>query len=205
MHAHINELLSLRDAEPVAQHVAAHVRDCPLCTRRLADLHETRLRLRLLPEVVASGGDGWQEVERRIGERAAAPRRRVRIAVLAAAASIATLAVLTSLRLQDDGSSEPATRASLHGSAPGTIADLQRQSIELEKLLASLPERPAVERAATALPIQTLEAQVQWVDHRLLESASAASADTEQLWRNRIEIMNSLVQLRYVEAQRLAL
>jgi hypothetical protein len=216
MHAHLHELLSLRDGEPVAQPAAAHVEGCPLCMRRLADLHATRSRLRTLPDVVASGRDGYAEVERRIAERAAAPRRRIRNAVLAAAASVASLAVLTNLRLQDDGWGEPEplakprppliAEAPLVAEAPGTIAELQRQSLELETLLASLPERPAVERAATALPIETLEAQVQWVDHRLLESGAVATgADTEQLWRDRIEIMNSLVQLRYVEAQRLAL
>ena len=87
------------------------------------------------------------------------------------------------------------------------IAELQRQSLQLETILAALPERPAVERAATALPIETLEAQVQWVDHRLSEFEATETVDpeAEQLWRDRIGIMNSLVQLRYVEAQRLAL
>jgi hypothetical protein len=38
------------------------------------------------------------------------------------------------------------------------------------------------------------------------EAAPASSeAEAERLWRDRIGIMNSLVQLRYVEAQRLAL
>jgi hypothetical protein len=61
-----------------------------------------------------------------------------------------------------------------------------------------------VERAGTSLPIDTLETQVQWLDHQLsagvgeLEPRSA-----EQLWRRRVEAMNSLVQLRYVEAQRI--
>jgi hypothetical protein len=57
------------------------------------------------------------------------------------------------------------------------------------------------------LPIETLEAQVQWVDHQLseFEAAPTSAAEAERLWRDRIEIMNSLVQLRYVEAQRLAL
>jgi hypothetical protein len=64
-----------------------------------------------------------------------------------------------------------------------------------------------VERAGTAMPIDTLQAQVQWVDHQLSVSGAAdeAPAVTERLWRERVEIMNTLVQLRYVEAQRVAL
>jgi hypothetical protein len=212
MHAHLHELLSLRDGEPVTREAAGHVEGCALCTQRLANLHAVRQRLRALPETIASGRDGWVEVERRIVARTEAPHRRIRIGLLAAAASVASLAVLAGLRLQDRAPEEPEAFADLGAevaaAAPQlSIADLQRQSLQLEALLASLPERPAVERAATALPIETLEAQVQWVDHRLseFEAAPTSAAEAERLWRDRIEIMNSLVQLRYVEAQRLAL
>ena len=211
MHAHLNELLSLRDGEPVDQQAAAHAEGCALCAQRLAHLQSIRQRLRTLPDVVASGRDGWAEVERRIVERAQAPRRRLRIGLAAAAASVASLAVLAGLRLQDGARQNPEAFANLGAEVAADpqlkIAELQRQSLELEAILAALPERPAVERAATALPIETLEAQVQWVDHRLSEFEADATVDTEaeQLWRDRIGIMNSLVQLRYVEAQRLAL
>jgi len=211
MHAHLNELLSLRDGEPVDQQAAAHAEGCALCAQRLAHLQSMRQRLRTLPDVVASGRDGWAEVERRIVERAQAPRRRLRIGLAAAAASVASLAVLAGLRLQDGARQSPEAFANLGTEVAADpqlkIAELQRQSLELEAILAALPERPAVERAATALPIETLEAQVQWVDHRLSEFEADATVDTEaeQLWRDRIGIMNSLVQLRYVEAQRLAL
>jgi len=211
MHAHLNELLSLRDGEPVDQQAAAHAEGCALCAQRLAHLQSIRQRLRTLPDVVASGRDGWAEVERRIVERAQAPRRRLRIGLAAAAASVASLAVLAGLRLQDGARQNPEAFARLGAEVAADpqlkIAELQRQSLELEAILAALPERPAVERAATALPIETLEAQVQWVDHRLSEFEATETVDpeAEQLWRDRIGIMNSLVQLRYVEAQRLAL
>jgi hypothetical protein len=57
------------------------------------------------------------------------------------------------------------------------------------------------------VPIDALQAQVQWLDHQLSASgASHAGPEvTERLWRERVEIMNTLVQLRYVEAQRVAL
>jgi len=75
-------------------------------------------------------------------------------------------------------------------------------------LLAAMPQRPAVARAGTSVPIETLEAEVQWLDHQLsLAGADPATAvpGTEHLWRDRVEVMDSLVRLRYVEAQYVAL
>jgi hypothetical protein len=89
----------------------------------------------------------------------------------------------------------------------GPVDQLRARSRALEELLAGLPLRPAVERADTSLPIETLEAQVQWLDHQLsLTGAEEPVAqDAERLWRERVAVMSSLVQLRYVEAQRMVL
>jgi hypothetical protein len=62
-----------------------------------------------------------------------------------------------------------------------------------------------VERAGTAVPIDALEAQVQWIDHQLSTGDGLEAGVTERLWRERVDLMNSLVQLRYVDAQRIAL
>ena len=52
------------------------------------------------------------------------------------------------------------------------------------------------------MPIETLEAQVQWLDHQITSTgANYPAPEEERLWRDRVEILNSLVQLRYVEAQ----
>jgi hypothetical protein len=210
MHASIDELLSLRDAEPVDAGVAAHVDGCAACATQLRRLHVVRTRLQGLPAVVSSGADGWRDVERRLEERRSLPRRRARVGLLAAAASLATLALLAGMRLQERPQPARSAFAGIDSVAAApdteTLAELRRRSVALEELLAALPQRPAVERAATALPIESLEAQVQWVDHRLLESAVHVPPDeTEELWRDRVELMNSLVRLRYIEAQRLSL
>ena len=211
MHARIDELLSLRDGEPVDSRTDAHVAGCSECLAQLARVTALQSQLRTLPEVVSAGRDGWLEVERRLRARTDVPGRRTRTGLLAVAASLAMLAVVAGLRIQD----RPATgrdafaglAANVIDGVPPTLAELQQRSVQLEQLLAALPERPAVERAATALPIDALEAQVQWVDHRLTESGvtDVAPEETERLWRDRIELMNSLVQLRYVDAQRMSL
>ena len=86
------------------------------------------------------------------------------------------------------------------------VARLQTRSAALEELLGLLGERPALQRAGTALPIDTLESQVQWLDHRISSSTGGGDArEAEQLWRDRVDTLDSLVRLRYVESQQLAM
>jgi|GEM_PF-2589289 len=82
------------------------------------------------------------------------------------------------------------------------LRHLRARSQALEAVLDALPERPAVARADTSMPLDSLEFQVQWLDHQLSVAGSQLPApQAEALWRDRVEVMNSLVQLRYVEAQ----
>ncbi len=87
------------------------------------------------------------------------------------------------------------------------VASLVDRSLDLERALAALPSRPATERAETSIPIEALQARVQWIDQQLslADAAGTTAEDAEQLWRARVEVMHSLVSLRYVEAQRVAL
>ncbi len=210
MHARIDHLLSLRDSEPVDLAVRSHVESCTECAQAKAGLETMRRRLAALPAVNAPA-DGWARVRARIdaAQRPAVPRRGG--SMVAIAASCAMLGVLAGMLLREGGrgaqelAAQPAA-----GVLPQTldsIEELRDRSRVLEEVLAALPARPAVERAGTAVPIDTLQAQVQWVDHQLSVSGAAHAAPDlrERLWRERVEIMNTLVQLRYVEAQRVAL
>lgn len=197
MHARFDQLLSLRDGEPVDSRVATHVADCAECAEALAVASTLRDRLRALPAAAMDGG-GWVAVQARLAARERGLRRRAAVASLATAASVATLALLAALRFQDSP-----TQSSAPAPVSATVDELRARSQALEAMLAALPERPAVAREATAVPIDTLESQVQWLDHQLSVAADAMPApQAEQLWRDRVEVMNSLVQLRYVEAQR---
>ena len=198
MHARLDQPLSLRDGEPVDGRVAAHVAGCDDCAAALSGASRLRDRLRALPPAVADDGRGWVDVQARLAARERGLRRRATVASLAAAASVATLALLAALRFQESPTAPAAPAA-----ATAAVAELRTRSQALEAMLAALPERPAVARAATAVPIDNLESQVQWLDHQLSTSAEAMPpTQAERLWRDRVEVMNSLVQLRYVEAQR---
>jgi hypothetical protein len=210
MHARIDHLLSLRDGEPVDVAVRSHVESCDECAQAKASLDTMRRRLAALP-TVAAPTDGWERLRDRIDANrrpASSPRRGGAVAI---AASCAMLGVLAGMLLRETGPSAPRLVAAPEEVAtsrtPDAIDELRDRSRVLEEVLAALPARPAVERARTAVPIDTLEDQVQWVDHQLsLTAASQAAPDVrERLWRERVEIMSTLVQLRYVESQRVAL
>jgi hypothetical protein len=206
MHARLDELLNLRDGAPVDAALHAHVRDCADCSARLAATVELRERLRALPPARALRADGWAALEARLDAVHARRRRLARLAPLAAAASIAALALFAGLRWPErDTPTVDAAASAAREPGPSqaaALAELQARSQALEAVLAALPSRPSIGRAATTLPIDSLEAQVQWLDHELtLADADGRSPQAEQLWRDRVEVMSSLVQLRYVEAQ----
>jgi hypothetical protein len=211
MHARIDHLLSLRDGEPVDLAVRSHVESCSECAEARASLDTVRRRLAALP-VVDGPADGWARVRERVESlQQPVPHRRRGGGLVAVAASCAMLGVLAGMLLYETGAEGPALgAASGQVTLPQTldaIEELRDRSRVLEEILAALPARPAVERAGTAVPIDTLQDQIQWVDHQLsLTAVAQTSPDLrERLWRERVEIMNTLVQLRYVEAQRVAL
>ena len=208
MHARIDELLSLRDGATVDARVRAHVDQCVDCAATLAGTKSLRERLRALPPAPALAADGWTELQGRLAVQAARRRRLAQVAPFAAAASVAALALFATLR-GFDAPSRPAA-----GSEPlvvldvESVAELRARSQALDEVLAAMPQRPAVARAGTSVPIETLEAEVQWLDHQLSLAGAepdAAGPGTEHLWRDRVAVMDSLVRLRYVEAQYVAL
>ena len=170
----------------------------------LGQLLSLRARLRALPSVPDPDRDAWPEIQARIARSERSAQRRARMAGFATAASVAALCLFATLRMLETPTA-PVTSADLVA-APATadaLAELRSRSQALEAVLAELPARPAVERAATSVPIDSLEARVQWLDHEILVAdAQASTPNAEQLWRDRVEVMSSLVQLRYVEAQR---
>jgi hypothetical protein len=198
MHARLDELLSLRDGDPVDAAVTAHVRGCAACTARLADSERLRERLRALPGAPSPAMNGWPAVREGLARRGRWQRRTARYAPVAAAAALGALALLATLR---STAPDPPVAAAPRVVDPA-LHELQARSQALETLLAALPARPAVERAATSLPIESLQDQVQWLDHQItLADAGDAAAPAERLWGDRVEVLSSLVQLRYVEAQ----
>lgn len=207
MHARIDQLLSVRDGEPVDATVRTHVQSCRDCAAAVQQMRELRHNLAALPQVEPNPG-AWQFVVARIAARERSARRRTIAVRVVAAASVASLALFATLYGSGSGpASGPAAVVALQPARDAEVASLVDRSLDLERALAALPSRPATERAETSIPIEALQARVQWIDQQLslADAAGTTAEDAEQLWRARVEVMHSLVSLRYVEAQRVAL
>ena len=86
-----------------------------------------------------------------------------------------------------------------------TLQTLMVQSRQLESDLRSLPDEPRVMRASTVATISDLEDRVAAIDYQLNNpDLKMTSDDRELFWRERVRLMNSLLQLRYAQAQRAA-
>jgi hypothetical protein len=206
MHASIDHLLSLRDGEPVDAATAAHVEQCQHCSAELHKLCEMRSQLQSLPQLDAP--TSFQEIQRAMARPVAAPRRALSARLVAGLAFV-TLTTVFFVALRDETaptvaerSVEPDEQATLPLDV-GTprVPELVAQSRRLEDLLQQLPERPRIERVSTAAMIDTIEERIQWLDFQLSDAPDSGlnERQTQRLWSERVELMDSLVKVRYAE------
>jgi hypothetical protein len=198
MHARIDDLLNIRDAQPVDAATAAHVEQCPTCTEQLRKLSLAQAQLRALPQLDPPD-DSWVAIQSRLAQPA--PGGRFMIGRLAAVLALAVLSIITFVALRDDDAPMVAEEFELQPFDQPPVAELVAQSRQLEGLLQSLPARPSIERVSTSVTIDTIEDRIQWLDFQLT-SADDGALDEEQsrrLWSERVTLMDSLVKVRYAE------
>ena len=210
MHASIDHLLSLRDGEPVDAATAAHVEHCQHCSAELHKLCETRCAAASLPQLDAPMS--FQEIQRAMARPVAAPRRALSARLVAALAFV-TLTTIFFVALRDETAPTVVERSVEPQVEPGEqatpliavetarVPELVAQSRRLEDLLQQLPERPRIERVSTAAMIDTIEERIQWLDFQLSDAPDSGlnERQTQRLWRERVELMDSLVKVRYAE------
>jgi len=206
MHASIDHLLSLRDGQPVDAATAAHVEQCARCSAELHKLRETRVKLQSLPQLDAPSS--FQEIQRAMVRPAAAPRRLVSARLVAGLAFV-TLTSIFFVALRDEtGPVAEQQTAPVEQQTPSIdvietarVPELVARSQQLENLLQNLPERPRIERVSTAAMIDTIEGRIQWLDFQLSDTGDSGlnEEQTRRLWRERVELMDSLVKVRYAE------
>ncbi len=123
---------------------------------------------------------------------------------LAAAALLAAVLMLGSVPETDPASVVPQNIPS-DIVAPSKLRALQVQSQQLERDLRALPEQPSVGRASTVATMSEIEDRIAAIDYQLNDAtAEWAEGDREIFWRERVRLMNLLLQLRYAQAQRAA-
>ncbi len=156
----------------------------------------------------------WQRIEEqaraeglfapRIGERT----KWLAGAGLAAAVVLAVLNVPFSL-LSDSGQqafpTEPEYAATTTNSDDvQALSALMVQSRLIERNLRALPDQPSLFQASTAASISDLQDQIAAIDYVLNHPELGLSPEQEEIyWRERVRLMNLLLQLRTAQAQRM--
>jgi hypothetical protein len=207
MHARIDQLLSLRDGDPVDVQVRNHVQQCTRCLAEAARLGKTRARLQELP-AFDPPADLFDEIATRAAQR---PSHRYAWGLAAALMAVVVGAVaLIAVRDARHGPLTAEQPKEIVGTPTySNQTDLQQliaQSRELDELLQYLPERPQVERVSLAATVDSIEERIQVLDWQLAYGPDAGldQQQARRLWSERVELMDSLVKVRYAESAPLA-
>lgn len=193
-HLSMDALVSLREPglEPGDAAAREHLEGCAQCREELERLHQRVARLKALP-ALRSARDRWPEVRARaLAERRARRMRSAGLAGLAAAASIA-LAV---------GLSPAGTRrAELEGQE---IQQAMVRSQALESALHRYNPEGHVLDGRTARIAQELEDRIAQVDRELemadLMQQEAPTSEVLRLWRERVGLLDALVDVHVTRA-----
>ena len=162
-----------------------------------ADLNDLGARLSRLADFEPPAL-GWADVVR---ARASRESRFDRGIPLALAAAVLAIAAGLGIWL-DSAQRELAVGPAVASAARVAVAaEMRAENERLERILAALPERRAM-RGSTAFTVAELEDRLALVDDRLSRVALEPNAPerVEELWRERVGVMNSLVQVRYADA-----
>jgi hypothetical protein len=199
-HLTMDQLLELRDGatEPGSAGARDHVAQCAHCQAELERLHQRVARLKALPTLTPPR-DRWPAVR---GQVMAVRRRRFAwrgVGSLALAASIALMILL---------SPEPGVTPT----APDPQAELEAamlQSRLLEQALTEYEPERRVTDGYTARVVAELEDRISALDQELqvIQLTPDPTADRQllQLWRQRVGLMDALVNVHLTRASNVGL
>jgi hypothetical protein len=123
---------------------------------------------------------------------------------IAAAVVLAVLNVPLINQVAEEGPDiSPTPAVATANTSPNNLSALMVQSRQIERDLRALPGQPSLMRAGTAATIAQLEDRIAAIDYRL-NYTRMTPVDAEIYWRERVRLMNSLLNLRRAQAQRMA-
>ena len=208
MHPRIDQLLSWRDGAPVDVATREHAEQCATCAAAVRRLTERQRSLQELPQFEAPDIEYARILARAQEVKSPVDSHRNRWRAIAAAAIVAVVAAEFIVDREPKLSSQQAD-ANVADAVPlrhelgdASVARLVEQSRELDQLLQKLPPRPEVQRVSMAGTVDRIEQRVQWLDVQLSSVPAGAADDSvsHRLWRERVDLMDSLVAMRYAES-----
>jgi negative regulator of sigma E activity len=188
-HCTMEELLAVRDGEGTSV-AHRHVDQCSICRAEVDRLHQVAAELKALP-AIRPPRDRWPEVRAAVaGTR---KRRRWIMAGWTSLAAAAALAVIVGVRA-----------VTLHQTAaqPASLDSLVIESQKLEEALRAYDPTSRVLSGRAASTIAQLEDRIALVDAQLNEAqhSGASQADLVNLWQQRVQLMNQLVNVHVTRA-----
>lgn len=204
MHASIEQLIGLRDEEPVSADVQQHVRACTQCAAALNGLLAARERVSGLADPLPSP-DVWQRIVV-ASERSARRRRWLPVAGMGVAASAAAVAVLLmNLHLAQPKGQADLAVTPVTAAKPADVNQLMAQSRYLERAVLKLDDHAdhMVVSAGTASTIAALEDRIALVDYEINTASGSGVGNDDphvaQLWKQRVDLLQSLAAVRYAQ------
>ena len=192
-HLSMEALLSLREpgTEPGGAAAREHLNECSVCQAELHRLHQRVARLKALPTLRPSR-DRWPETAARFrADRLRRRTRRVGFTGLALAASVA-LAVTVVNRTQPLETN------------PNQINQAMERSQALESALSEYNPEGRVLDGRTARMAQELEDRIARLDRQLemteLSQKQARDQELLRLWRERVGLLDALVEVHATRA-----
>ena len=198
-HLTMEQLLALRGpaSDPGADEARRHADSCEECQRELDRLHQRVARMKALPNLRPSR-DAWPEIRRRISaERHQRQARWMGIAGFALAASVLFAVIITEISHPDILS------------ATAAIDSAKAQSKVLEYTIQRYNPEGRVLDGETAGIAAELEDRIAELDRRLerTQLMREGSRDQEllQLWRQRVGLLDALVDVHVTKASNVGL
>ena len=198
-HLTMDHLLALRTpgSEPGTAEAKAHLESCDVCSRELDRLHQRVARLRALP-TLHPPADRFALVAERVRQ----DRRHIRVR----RAGIGALALAASLLLAVVGHD---LLAPTPAAASDQLTAVMAESATLEQALRQLRSEERVTDAYTTHAVASLEDRIADLDRQLgqaqLRGGAADEATLLTLWRERVGLMDALVDVHVTRAHNVGL
>jgi hypothetical protein len=199
-HLSMEELVALREPglEPGDAAARDHLQTCLQCRAEMERVHQRVARLKALPPL-RPARDRWPQVQTQLlAERRRHRARNAGLAGLAAAASIALGLALSQTSPSPDQLGQNQQ-----------IQEAMRRSQALETELSQYNPESRVLDGRTAGIAQELEDRIAQVDRELemadLQDRDARDAQLLQLWRERVGLLDALVDVHVTRASNVGL
>ena len=198
-HLSMEQLVALREpgVEPGAQAARAHLDGCDACRTEFDRLHQRIARLKALPSL-RPARDRWPEVRARFASERRA--RRLRWAAVAGLVAAASFAIVVGVR---------SMHRPLPAAVPVELSEAMARSQALEAAINQYHPESRVLDGRTARIAQELEDRIAAVDRELqvTDLADPGRRQTQelQLWRERVGLLDALVDVHLTRASNVGL